>query len=237
MINFNRKSRKILFSFILICQVIFGISLNLVFQYNHFLSENIEIDHLKLSQTNGNSSIETFLPRLAWLEVQVKLNISSNESGQIFCYLNEFPDNSRFYGVNQSVDLIGSNVSQTIHLIARPSFLTFPGIYRFELNITGIQTYNENFEVIFVLGYSILTIISISFFICLIIILIKHRKTVKSKSTSQVVGATETIESTSVIKGKIKCPECRKSIDEGLTFCPECGARIPEFLRYNPPGM
>jgi DNA-directed RNA polymerase subunit RPC12/RpoP len=35
-------------------------------------------------------------------------------------------------------------------------------------------------------------------------------------------------------KGKIKCPECNKYIEEGLVFCPECGNRIPEFLRYNP---
>ncbi|MBD3342189.1 MAG: hypothetical protein GF353_24015 [Candidatus Lokiarchaeota archaeon] len=34
--------------------------------------------------------------------------------------------------------------------------------------------------------------------------------------------------------GKIKCPDCNKLIDEGLTFCPECGNRIPEFLRFNP---
>ena len=34
--------------------------------------------------------------------------------------------------------------------------------------------------------------------------------------------------------GQIKCPSCRKVIQEGLTFCPECGERIPEFLRYNP---
>jgi hypothetical protein len=33
---------------------------------------------------------------------------------------------------------------------------------------------------------------------------------------------------------KIKCPECKKTIDEGLAFCPECGNRIPEFYRFNP---
>ena len=33
---------------------------------------------------------------------------------------------------------------------------------------------------------------------------------------------------------KIKCPECKKIIDEGLIFCPECGNRIPEFYRFNP---
>lgn len=36
------------------------------------------------------------------------------------------------------------------------------------------------------------------------------------------------------LSGKIKCPNCKENIDEGLTFCPECGNRIPEFLRYSP---
>jgi rRNA maturation endonuclease Nob1 len=35
-------------------------------------------------------------------------------------------------------------------------------------------------------------------------------------------------------QNKIKCPECKKIIDEGLIFCPECGNRIPEFYRFNP---
>lgn len=34
-------------------------------------------------------------------------------------------------------------------------------------------------------------------------------------------------------KGKIRCPECKEIIEEGLSFCPECGNRIAEFLRYN----
>ncbi|TFF87261.1 MAG: zinc-ribbon domain-containing protein [Promethearchaeota archaeon] len=33
---------------------------------------------------------------------------------------------------------------------------------------------------------------------------------------------------------KIKCPDCKEEIDEGLQFCPECGHRIPDFLRFNP---
>ncbi|MHA1256410.1 MAG: zinc ribbon domain-containing protein [Promethearchaeota archaeon] len=36
------------------------------------------------------------------------------------------------------------------------------------------------------------------------------------------------------LAGKIKCPDCKEIIDEGIVFCPECGNRIPEFLRYNP---
>lgn len=35
-------------------------------------------------------------------------------------------------------------------------------------------------------------------------------------------------------QNKIKCPECKRIIDEGLIFCPECGNRIPKFYRFNP---
>jgi len=237
MINSNRGFRRILFSLILISQVILGISLNLVFQNNNVLSNNTETDYLKLSQTNGNFSIETFFPRLVWLEGQLKINISSNQTGQIFCYLNEISANSGFYEVNQTINLIGNNISQEILLKARPNFFTFPGTYRFELIITGIHNYNENFEITFVLGYSVLTIILAAFIIGLIIILINHKKVIKSKTFPQVTDGTESLGVSSIIHGKIRCPECHKSIDEGLTFCPECGARIPEFLRYNPPGM
>ena len=33
--------------------------------------------------------------------------------------------------------------------------------------------------------------------------------------------------------GKIKCPDCEKVIEEGLTFCPECGNRIPPWAKFN----
>jgi len=36
-----------------------------------------------------------------------------------------------------------------------------------------------------------------------------------------------------VPSGKIKCPDCEKVIEEGLTFCPECGNRIPPWAKFN----
>ena len=36
------------------------------------------------------------------------------------------------------------------------------------------------------------------------------------------------------LAGKIKCPECKEKIEEGLIFCPECGNRIPPWARFNP---
>lgn len=237
MIILIKKSKKILFCVFLISQIILVITFGLILQNHKFGYYHVEKDYLKLSQTNGNFSIDTFFPRIVWLEGQLKLNISSNQTGIIFCSLSELSSNTGFSNVNQTVDLIGNNISQEIILKAQPSFFTLPGIYRFDLNITGIHTYNENFEIIFVLGYSILTIISTAFFIVFIIVLVKHKGVVKSKSFSQTIEGNGALGTSTGILGKIKCPECRKTIDEGLTFCPECGARIPEFLRYNPPGM
>ncbi|MHA1819589.1 MAG: zinc ribbon domain-containing protein [Promethearchaeota archaeon] len=31
--------------------------------------------------------------------------------------------------------------------------------------------------------------------------------------------------------GKIKCPNCKKEIEEGTAFCPYCGYHLPKFLR------
>ncbi|MFX0059238.1 MAG: zinc ribbon domain-containing protein [Candidatus Hodarchaeota archaeon] len=200
------------------------------------MDKNAEKEYINISQVDGNFSIESFFPKLIWLEGQLRLNISSNQTGQIYCSLNELSGNAGFSNVNETINLIGNNVSQTFVLRTKPSFLTFPGIYRFDLNITGLYTYNESFEIVLAMGYSLLTIISIAFTIGLIMIIYKHKSATKLKSTSKVIEAG-TLGTSSGISGKIKCPECNKIIDEGLTFCPECGARIPEFLRYNPTGM
>jgi ribosomal protein L32 len=56
----------------------------------------------------------------------------------------------------------------------------------------------------------------------------KKKSSAKKKKSKKAEGLAEPL------IGQIKCPSCRKLIQEGLTFCPECGNRIPEFLRYNP---
>jgi rRNA maturation endonuclease Nob1 len=56
----------------------------------------------------------------------------------------------------------------------------------------------------------------------------KKNKGSKKGKSNKTKGSSEPL------IGQIKCPSCRKLIQEGLTFCPECGDRIPEFLRYNP---
>lgn len=56
----------------------------------------------------------------------------------------------------------------------------------------------------------------------------------KKKGSAKKGKSNKTTDSSEPLIGQIKCPSCRKAIQEGLTFCPECGDRIPEFLRYNP---
>jgi hypothetical protein len=230
--NLNKKKIVII---CLLALLSCTITLNFVIKDIKNLDNSNNNDLIELNQAGSNFSIETFFPKLIWLEGQLRLNISSNQTGQIYCSLIELSGNSFFSNVNQTLNLTGNNISQIFILKTNANFFTFPGTYQFELNITGLHTYNESFEVTLAIGYSLLTIIIISFTFGLIFILIKHRTKYKKKPTSGVTEIPELQVSGTGISGKIKCPECSKTIDEGLTFCPECGARIPEFLRYNPP--
>jgi len=195
------------------------------------LSNRIEDNSkIKTSQAGDNFTVRAFLPKLIWIEAQLNLNITSNETGQITCVFFETSNQGSFNPVNRTVDLLGGNASQMVIIKSKPGFFTFPGVYQFTLNITGQYMYSENFEIIFAMGYSLMILFLIVFIVSLIII-IKRRSKVEEKET---VGASSTVSVEDAPLGKIKCPECHKTINEGLTFCPDCGARIPEFLRYNP---
>jgi hypothetical protein len=64
----------------------------------------------------------------------------------------------------------------------------------------------------------------------------RHSSTPSAGETTAVSVESEkaTPKAVSAPAGKIRCPECKKTIAEGSVFCPECGFRIPEFLRTNP---
>jgi len=195
------------------------------------LSNRIEnSSRIRTSQAGDNFTVSAFLPKLIWIEAQLNLNITSNETGQIFCVFFETSGQLSFNTVNRTVDLIGGNASQGVIIKSKPDFFTFPGVYQFTLNITGQYIYSESFEVIFAMGYSLLILFLIIFIVSLIIIITRKSKVEEKKAAS----VTSTVSVGDAPAGKIKCPECHKAIEEGLTFCPDCGARIPEFLRYNP---
>lgn len=192
---------------------------------------NLEI---RPSQLGDNFTINSFFPKILWIEGQLILNISSNQTGQIYCQFSEVTGRAGFSNVNLSVDLIGNNISQTIKIISRPNILTLPGMYQFVLNITGLHTFSESFEAILIMGYGLLIITSIIIIVSLIIVLTRPGKTKEEELKLATPSEHGSLSVSTAPAGKIKCPECHKTIDEGLTFCPECGARIPEFLRYNP---
>lgn len=189
--------------------------------------------HIKTSQGIQNFSIDTYLPSLIWLDPQLRLNISINQTGLIQCLFSETNGPIFFSTGNYSLTLVGNNISQIFYLKLIPVITTLPGLYQFSLNITGAFSYNENFEIIYGLGIIPLVLVFSALVIFPIIILVKKSKEIKGVKIEEITYDIKTETPLSSISGKIHCPKCHKAIDEGLTFCPECGERIPEFLRYN----
>ncbi len=190
---------------------------------------------IHISQGTQNFTIDTYLPSLIWIDPQLRLNISVNQTGQIQCFFRETPGPQFFSSGNYSLSLIGNNVSQIFYIQLIPLMTTLPGVYQFSLNITGAFSYNEDFQIVYGLGIIPLVSVFSAIIIIPIIILVKKSKGVKDKKMEEITYTDKSEPKMSSIAGKILCPKCRKAIDEGLVFCPECGERIPEFLRYNAP--
>ncbi|MCK4370534.1 MAG: zinc ribbon domain-containing protein [Candidatus Lokiarchaeota archaeon] len=211
------------------------ISLNCfeLFQFDKdFSSDNISSE-LKTSQAL-NFTVTSNLHKLIWIEGQLNLILTANETGLITCEFKDSNNGNYFTQVNKIVNLTGSNEAQAIRLKFYPHLTTLPGKYNITLNITGFYNYTENFDLILGMGYIILISVLTIFGIGLIIIFVKKKdlKTVKPISVSTEESIVSELEEVPI--RKIQCPECKKLIDEGLAFCPECGSRIPEFLRFNP---
>ncbi|MHA1106502.1 MAG: hypothetical protein ACTSPN_12410 [Promethearchaeota archaeon] len=195
--------------------------------------ENQSVIHT--SQGTQNFTIDTYLPSLIWVDPQLRLNISANQTGQIQCFFRETPGPQFFSSGNYSLSLAGNNISQIFYLQVIPLITTLPSVYQFSLNITGAFSYNEDFEIVYGLGIIPLVSVFSTIIIIPIIILVKKSKGVKDEKMEEITYSDKFEPTMPSIAGKIHCPKCRKTIDEGLVFCPECGERIPEFLRYNAP--
>ncbi|MFX1572541.1 MAG: hypothetical protein ACFFB0_07320 [Promethearchaeota archaeon] len=202
--------------------------------FKDFKKYNFTISELNISQGTDNHSIECKLNKLAWIEVQLILKITSNQSGQVSCEFMDFKGGKYFKSVGKSINLNGNNETQTVRLFSRPSILTFPGKYNFSLNISGLFSYNKDFEIIFGMGYITLILFSSILGIGLILILIKKSESKGIKTATPTPKEYSLAEIAEIVNNKITCPECKKVINEGLAFCPECGSRIPEFMRFNP---
>ncbi|TFG22720.1 MAG: zinc ribbon domain-containing protein [Promethearchaeota archaeon] len=185
-----------------------------------------KLQEVNSSQNSNNQTVSIFLPKLIWWEGSLQLEIISNQTGQINCFLREVSGNSSY--LNETINISNLNQTYTIMLKFYPDITTFPGVYIFRLNLTGIITYYEEFDVILGLGFIPSIVIFGTGLVFIFYILVK-----KTKKSEKIQDSSVVIDSTGSLIGKISCPNCRKQIQEGLTFCPECGERIPEFLRYN----
>ena len=188
----------------------------------------INLNEIKTSQGISNQTVTTFLPKLIWWEGNLRLEIRSNQTGQIQCFLRQISGNS-FIALSKVINVSLVNQTQVFTLKIYPYLTTFPGVYTFRLNLIGFITYYEEFEVIFGLGFIPFVSIFGTGFIFIVYVLVK-----KTKKTKKPQDLSIAIDSSESIIGRIRCPNCRRQIQEGLAFCPECGDRIPEFLRYNP---
>ena len=230
-------AQKVQNLFILTILLITSISIlyfNLIGNSNYQIPQENQ-SKIHTSQGTQNFTIDTYLPSLIWLDPQLRLNISVNQTGQIQCFLSETPGSQFFSSGNYSFSLVGNNLSEIFYLQLIPLITTLPGVYQFSLNITGAFSYNEVFEIVYGLGIIPLVSVFSAMIIIPIIILVKKSKGVKNVKMEETTYTDKSEPTMSSIPGKIHCPKCRKAIDEGLTFCPECGERIPEFLRYNAP--
>ncbi len=180
-----------------------------------------------------NVSIQTSMPQLVWIEVQLKITIVSNITGTLSCNLAN--PGSELYFENKIVEQLINNDGFPLVLEIRthPSFFTLPGKYNLELIITHIESTNqftESFEIVLGLGYTILFSLLIVFGTAVLVVLTRKQELDKEK----IISAQATQKVGKVPEGKMPCPNCLSVIDEGLAFCPECGDRIPEFLRFSP---
>lgn len=221
------------YSLVILCFIflpsLFSILLFLDHDYKYESSSN-----LRLNQPLNNFTVESKFNALIWIEAHLLLKIASNQSGVIWCDFTEFNEGKYFNKINRSIEILGTNETQTIRLVLKPHLTTLPGKYNFTLNIGGLYDYVEQFEAILGMGYIIIIAVLVIFCIGIILILRKTAGTKKIKvdSSTQMDSISTSLDE--IPGNKIKCPECKKPIDEGLTFCPECGSRIPEFLRFNP---
>ncbi|OLS12311.1 MAG: hypothetical protein RBG13Loki_4068 [Promethearchaeota archaeon CR_4] len=123
-----------------------------------------------------------------------------------------------------------------------PAWGALPGSFSVQvsawyLNATNDDSmdlvFSESVTVTITLGLTLGVPIVLGIIAVVVIIFVKVAKSAGSKKPKTGKAKVPTKIVPSGVAGKILCPECKKTIDEGSVFCAECGARVPEFLRYN----
>ena len=187
---------------------------------------------IKATQSEDNFSISMSFPRLIWIEGQLEFEIETKIEGTFKFIFLDSEGGKYFAAIQDEVELEAG--SEDFKFVVRPGLTTLPGIYKFGMVIRYVddegkttQIYDKDYECILGLGYLFLFSIMIIFGTAIIVILTSEEDTEGLPSSSASFSGN-------IPDDKIRCAECGKLIDEGLTFCPECGERIPEFLRFSP---
>lgn len=195
---------------------------------------------IRLSQQQiPNITIISNSPKLIWIESQLTLTVISNRTLTLNCYFGD-PGLVSFTLTNTNHDIIGNSISQKILLRIYPQLFVLPGKYQLSLLVIPIGTseqHSETIEVVLGMGFIFLFCILLIFGTAIIVILTRKEDIDEEKLATMSVGSaigSSISGGVHLPAGKIKCPGCRRIIDEGLSFCPECGDRIPEFLRFGP---
>jgi len=185
-----------------------------------------------------NLEVENYT-QMILLAGKLTLSVDSSRSGYLNVILIDSEGGIFIQPYRGFHRITSSDINRLIEIPINPQIYVLPGVYELNLRIyyhesesstAEGQILNTNIDVNIGLGIPILIILLFILGISTALILTKKEipKEEMPQPTPQIPSGLE------APQGKIKCPECKKTIDEGLTFCPECGIRIPEFLRYNP---
>lgn len=233
-----RSSKKILFIIFLFTLV--GIISNPIIS-NKSVVDNSYQERLRSSQgtpaQNVNIEIDSS-SQLIWISGKIILNLDSSINGLLDILLMDTAGGAFFQPYITQEDIISTDNNRKIEIPITLQMYTFPGKYNLELRINYLESSGAPYHLVLSspiyvnvgLGLPVLILILFIIGICSVLIISKKEKIQVSTSTP---GAQQP-PGLQAPQGKIKCPECKKTIEEGITFCPECGIRIPEFLRYNP---
>ena len=230
--NRTRNYHSVFLLFLTISPLLIGglFTINFIYTEDHEqLDDNTPI---KLAAIT-NVTIQTNMPKLIWIQIQLKVVIISNITGTLLFRLVNPGSELSFDDANVTQLITNNGVELPLEIRTHPALFTLPGIYNLALIVTHIESaeqYTESFEIVLGLGYTVLISLFIIFGTAVLVVLTRKQELDEIKiitaQTTQRVGR--------VPEGKIPCPTCHSVIDEGLAFCPECGERIPEFLRFTP---
>lgn len=209
-----------------------------------------EIQQLPLFPGPGNATFSIAAhegPHVVWMAGTVELSVLATQNQTVWCMI----DNGlglMFLPANFTFDLVeGTN---TIVFPLKLVLEAMPGRYSYRLQVsvnaefTNVL-YRQNHQTYIALGLPslVLVFVTLGGFLGIAYARNRQKKALSPTPAETSAAETGTLPSTpdeggpqalTAPPGKIRCPSCKKVIEEGTVFCPECGHRIPEYYRYNP---